>query len=370
MVGRGRLVGTMAVRRRDRARKFQKRVKATDSNAAHLQRAMWVARPFPGSEPAARMHKCRTKKAAARNLITFFSLLLTKGIISVRRLQQLPEVKRLRHLLQAGRRAACPKRTLMALLLLDAAVRDPGFTAALTHELGKDKRAKMPAETLLMRALQLRRRQGNRTFWRGRFVAHLMKGADTWTPKLLLEAAGVWAKKKNTARATTLLKSVQSLPHVGEYLSHCVVRLCGAALDLSIRDCSDSAANMSAHVEVLHDVVPFRSMRGALIEAGIEEARSWSWGMMSAVYCESSKALREFKVLQDFKMYKGEHSSASADLAGNVMKELIMQLKAAGLQADRGSPETAAMASALKIREPMKTFATLKRFRAAVGPQR
>ncbi len=363
----GRLFETMAVPGSERGARFRRRFKETASGAAKLKRAMWVASPLRESGPAARMRRCRAKKTAARKLKAFLPLLLNRDIISVRRTQQLPEVMRLRYLLRAGR--SCPKRTLMALLLLDAAARDPGFTAALARELGKGKRATMPAEKLLTRALQLRRRRGSRTFWSGRSQANLWKGVAMWTPKHLIEAAGAWTETGSTARATNLLKSVQSLPRVGAYLSHCVVRLCGAASGVSLRDCSDSAAAMSANVAVLHVVVPFRSMRGALIQAGVEEARSWSWDMMSCVYCECSKVLREFKVLRGFKVYKDDGGSASVDLAGSVMQELITQLRAAGRQEDRGNAESAEVASALGIREPMKTLATVKRFRAAVGAQ-
>ncbi len=361
-----RQLAALARTRYERVLRFRQRQKeAMERGRVTPVRGKWQQRSTQEAGAAARMHRCRANKSAAHNTKTFLILMLRKNIFSIRRMQDLPEVKRLQHLLHAGRKAKCSKKALMALMLLDAAARDPKFTAAMAHHLHRRRGSTEPDWKLLSRALRLRRRRTAPTYWTGRARSNLTKGVAQWTSHHFLSAAEAWMDASSTTRAKRLLDSARSLPHVGEYLAHCMVRQRAAALNISIRGGSESAATMRPHVKLLHDVVSFRTIRGALLNAGIEEARDWSWDMLSGFYCECSKILCDLKVLQDVTRYSIGDSSAITHLAGPAMERVNAQLREAKVLSDWANVEAGEVASVLGVAQPMRTLATVKRFRAA-----
>ena len=84
--------------------------------------------------------------------------------------------------------------------------------------------------------------------------------------------------------------------------------------------------DVSAHVSLLHAVCNFRSMRGALVKAGVSEARSWHWGMLSLLYCEGTKVLQAAGVLRGVGHYKEHRLQFLVDLAGPEMRWLLRRL--------------------------------------------
>ena len=99
------------------------------------------------------------------------------------------------------------------------------------------------------------------------------------------------------------------------------------------------------------------------VAKGKEEARKWNWGIMSALYCESCKALRAAGVLDKLSIYKGDEQRLLVDLASPRMRRLLRALSCrAPLPKSRQSAEAMAVHRRLQSPPKMVSVAVLPRF--------
>lgn len=307
----------------------------------------------------------RLKLTAAAQLQRFLHLLCVKRIFPIDSMDELPEVRRLRCLITAGRRARTPRETLVALLFLDTAVRNPKFTAVLIREVIPGSRT-AAAEDVLASALRLRRRHGQVVFWQKRASANLKQAVRSWTPEQLVTAARKWARANDTSKGETLLQAVTALPLVGPYLGHAMLRLVAAALELDVRGGAEAAACMSNNVELLHSVVCFRKMRGHFLKERQACARRWRWDLFAALYCEATTCLRKANVLNNLSEYVAGSLALPLALAGPEMRAVIQRLEAAPILEDWICEEAKSVRRELHVVSRVHSLPVAKRFKAAM----
>ena len=267
----------------------------------------------------------RVKISAARQMTTFLILLLQRNVFDLKEVSELPEVRRLRFLTRAVRKAARGEKVLLMLLMLDVAVRCPSYTAQIATLLARWP-AKWSPESVGDAALQTLKKSMHVTFWRGRALQQLRTFLPKWTGTKLAKAAMMWPRRSARARGSKQLAAAMSLPGIGMYLGGCMVRQVSAAGIGQGGACGHAAMDMSAHVSLLHAVCNFRSMRGALVKAGLSHTRSWSWDMLSLLYCEGTKVLQEAGVLRGVGHYRKNLGELFVDLGGPEMRWLLRRL--------------------------------------------
>lgn len=312
---------------------------------------------------AAVQQRRRLRQSAVKHLQDFLFHVVDKNVLGIMNMDDLPEVHRLQFLSRAVKRSQCSDALVPALLMLDCAVRCPEFTLKVA---GIVRRAsgRQSAGHITTAALCLQKRKYLPKYWSKRALCNLRKGLPRWNGESLLAAGDAWLKAAVTQTIDGPLDAVQTLPGVGSYLGHCMVRLMGAALDIRFTRGASNSADMSSHVGLMHELCDFRTMRGALLRRKKNVARSWSWAMLSCLYCEGAKILRECSVLREMSEYEHNRTAFCVDLAGPAMRAVLKKLSEAGvLPNGLPSEEAQAVASTLGLSAEMRSVSAVKRFR-------
>ena len=319
-----------------------------------------------GITRSAKIVKGKMLKEARGNLCQLMFLLIKKRVFVVQSMEDLPEVQRMQWLVQRSKQGDCPRKVLVASLLLDCAVRRPMFTRMLGSLL-EECRADDDASDVMQMALEMRSDDwGSGMFWTGQAKANLETGLKKWTADELVSAGAAWGIAKDRAKSCKLIRAASSLPQVGKYLSHTMVRTVSSALGVRVLGGAQSAAEMSEHVSALHDLIDFRAARGELIRFGVQHARSWQWNLLSCLYCECGKVLRASGVMIATESYSNPLDLAEALLSPQ-MKQMLDSMQHARECEDWPSEEAAQVASTLKIDRPMFTLATVDRHSIAMA---
>ena len=310
---------------------------------------------------AALQQRRRLLRRSRGILCDFVCLMVVRNIFCCRSLFDLPEVQRLRFLVRAAQQRRCPRALTAALLILDCAVRNPSFTAEVARCIGS-KPAAERCLPFLERVLQLAAKTPV-LFWSGRARSNVVGGLARWSAADLHQAGVAWAAAGH--ETSSLVASLSSLPNLGVYLAYAFCRQCAAAWEISMRGRIGTPDAMSDHVRSLHDVVPFRETRGALLRAGVAEARHWSWDHLSALYCDTAKVLLDASVLNSAMLQRHGCDALLIALAGPEMRQAVRRLRGCAWLVDWPSSEAVAVTEALGIQHSMRSLESVKRHRAA-----
>ena len=310
-----------------------------------------------------RRRRCESR--AGERLQCFLIGMCQKQVFNITSMDQLPEVQRLRELARAAEIAGLARHTIIALCILDAAVRNPFFTATIIRKVlpGSGEQCE---EKVLKAALRTRKKHLH-MYWCRLALSNLKIGVNSWTADKLLRAGRLWVDAGDTAKCRALLRAIQSLPRVGHYLGHALLRTVAAAMDTQVRGGEAVAADMSLSVQLLYDVVPFRTMRGRLLSEATPSARHWTWDLLAALYCEATRCLRDEGVLDDLTKYVADREALLAALAGPACRALLSRLNAAPVLEEWFSAEAHSVKLELNVQSEMKSLQVLQRFRAAMA---
>ena len=174
-------------------------------------------------------------------------------------------------------------------------------------------------------------------------------------------------RAEDTARCQTLLAPSASLPRVGPYLGHALLRYVAAALEAPVRGGERTAADMSLRVGLLYSVASFRHLRGHMIAAGLPSARTWSWNVLAAMYCEGTKILCEQRVLQNPADYTADPLSLHVALSAPQCRAYLRRLQAAPVVDEWVSEEAASVSRELHAECNARSLAVVKRCRQALA---
>ena len=303
---------------------------------------------------------------ARGNLCQLMFLLVKKRVFAIRNMNELPEVQRMRWLVEQSQRGNCTRKVLVACLLLDCAVRCPMFTKMLGSML-EDCDADEDAADLMQQALDMRSNDwGSGLFWEGQAKANLEVGLKKWTADDLVVAGAAWGTAKHRARSCKVIGAASLLPQVGRYLSHTMARTVSAALGVKLIGGAQSAAEMSGHVAAFHELIDFRVARGELLRRGARHARGWNWNLLSCLYCECGKVLRAGGVIRASQSFDDPLDLAEA-LVSVQMKLMIDSMLHAHNIDDWPGHEAEAVSAMLGVVSPMSTLATVSRWRSALA---
>ena len=132
-----------------------------------------------GITRSAKIVKGKMLKEARGNLCQLMFLLIKKRVFVVQSMEDLPEVQRMQWLVQRSKQGDCPRKVLVASLLLDCAVRRPMFTRMLGSLL-EECSADDDASDVMQMALEMRSDDwGSGMFWTGQAKANLETGLKT-----------------------------------------------------------------------------------------------------------------------------------------------------------------------------------------------
>ena len=172
------------------------------------------------------------------------------------------------------------------MVTLDCVVCSPKFTKKLAATARRS--ARRDAAEVAAVALDAHRRSNTQTrFWKGRVMADLREALPQWEAADLAAVGRAWQRSAKAVRIKKPLNALLTLPGIGQYLGHSIVRLVAASLELKLRGDADSS-DVPAYVKTLHKVCKFRDARGALVRHGVRNARSWAWCALTWFYCEAA----------------------------------------------------------------------------------
>ena len=308
----------------------------------------------------------RRLKFRARIAVKFFlTALVDKRIFNLRSMTDLPEVQRLRALIHAAKVAGTPRATIVALCIIDAAVRNPKFTCLLIKRVAQGQ-PRATAPSILRVALRLSK-TCSVLFWQGLGRSNLMRGIRAWSESDLEKIGHIWVRAGATAKCQRLLAPIASLPRVGPYLGHALLRYVAAALDVSVWGGETIASDMSPHVGLLYSVTSFRDLRGHMVASGIPTARTWSWNLFAALYCEGTKILCDQGVLQNPAEYTGDPETLHVAFCARRCRAFLHRLEAAPVLEDWFSEEVDRVRRTLDVQDTMRSLAVIKRCRFALA---
>ena len=168
---------------------------------------------------------------------------------------------------------------------------------------------------------------------------------------------------KKSIRAKEVLQNITSLKFLDKYTGFSMLRCICEVVDVRLRSAAEDAGNMSLNASLLAEVLPFASARQKLHSfLGFPPPDS----ILSYMYCETIKVLREESVLVALKQYEDKPELFAKDLSDPRTKALIDRMAAMQAEADTDSAETALVKRMFPATASYhhNTASTLKRWRS------
>ena len=318
--------------------------------------------------------KDRALVDARNNFCVILTELLRLDIIGIKHMTDATDVHRLQLTARMLKSFHIDRREIVAILVLDWAVRSPELTATFLENL---RNGVGPADVDVcgICAIEQYRSLLNskewRSYWSGNSKLNLLKFANSISNADLMQFGNRFAAPAGCMRVKAVLKHVTEWTYMGPYLSFNLMRCVAAAVGQKLRDCSGAAANMSPHTQHLADALGLHQIRKELRKmSGVNPCD----GLLGFYLCETAKVLKENGVLKAMQLYQGNTKELIQDLLGDIAQDFAHHLEEYGQVPVPSGAETVAQNAVMPqefdlLQSRHTTTDTLKRWKAVVkGP--
>jgi hypothetical protein len=306
---------------------------------------------------------------ARHNFCAILTELLRLDIIGIKNMTDATDVHRLQLTARILKSFHIGRSEVVAILVLDWAVRSPELTATFLENLREGVGTADVAGDDMCAIDQYRsllETKAWRSYWTGRSKLNLLKFVATLSNHDLMEFGSRFEAPQKYMRVKTVLQHIQEWNYMGPYLSFNLLRCVAAAVGQNLRDASAAATGMSSHTQHLAVALNLPRLRKELRRLSGVNA---SDGLLGFYLCETAKLLTETGVLKAMHLYEGNHKELIKDLSGDVAKDFMHYLEEFGQVPVLSGAETAAqnavMPQELLVHQPLHTTTdTLKRWKA------
>ena len=307
------------------------------------------------------------------NFCAILSELLRLDIIAIRDMTDATDVLRLQLTARMLKTFHIDRKEVVAILVLDWAVRSPELTATFLENLRDDVGCFAEEDACHMCAIEQYRsllfKKDWRSYWTGHTKLNLQKFAKSISLAALLSFGQRFENPTASMRATSVLKELSKWSFIGPYLSFNCLRCVSAAVRLKLRDTSAAASGMSPNTKHLAEVLGLPEMRKELRRlSGVNPPD----GLLGFYLCETAKLLKETGVLKGMQLYEGTSKDLIKDLRGDAAKDFLHHLEEYEQVPVPAGAETAAqnavMPPELMMHQPLHTTTdTLARWKAVTS---
>jgi len=306
---------------------------------------------------------------ARHNFCVILTELLRLDIIGIKHMTDATDVHRLQLTARILKSFHIARSQVVAILVLDWAVRSPELTATFLVNL-RDGVGTADVAGADMCAIDQYRSLLNtkewRSYWTGRSKLNLLKFAKTVSNHDLLVFGFRFEVPQKYMRVPAVLRHITEWTYMGPYLSFGLLRCVSAAVGQKLRDAAAAATGMSSHTQHLADALGLPQLRKELRKLSGVRA---SDGLLGFYLCETAKLLKETGVLKAMQLYEGNHRNLIKDLVGDAAQDFMLHLEEYGQVPVLSGAETAAqnavMPDEFLIHQPLHTTTdTLKRWKA------
>ena len=306
---------------------------------------------------------------ARHNFCVILTELLRLDIIGIKNMTDATDVHRLQLTARILKSFHIGRSEVVAILVLDWAVRSPELTATFLENL-RDGVGTAAAAGDDMCAIDQYRSLLNtkawRSYWTGRSKLNLLKFVATLSNHDLMEFGSRFEAPQKYMRVKTVLQHIKEWTYMGPYLSFNLLRCVSAAVGQNLRDAAAASTGMSSHTQHLAVALNLPRLRKELRRLSGVNA---SDGLLGFYLCETAKLLMETGVLKAMQLYEGNHKDLIKDLVGDAAQDFMLHLEEYGQVPVLSGAETAAqnavMPQEFHVHQPLHTTTdTLKRWKA------